>query len=173
MTTKEFISKYYIQALRVSAIYNIPVTGILAQAAHESGYGNHAPGYNFFGITAGSNWRGKRQLLKTREFHNSRNIRYPIIISIAWNAAKGGYEYIVRRYFRLYSSALWAFIDYANLISNNSRYQKALDYYLYPEKYLTEIAKAGYATDPNYLTKVLAVHRDIMNALNYLGLNEA
>ncbi|MGC3979034.1 MAG: hypothetical protein QM751_12910 [Paludibacteraceae bacterium] len=63
-------------------------------------------------------------------------------ISITYSSAMGAYEYIVRRYFRQYKSAYWGFIDYAELITNNTRYKKALDYYFYPENYLTENAKS-------------------------------
>jgi len=173
MTKTEFVKKYYPDAARIGEMFFMPATAVLAQAAHESAWGKSAPGYNFFGMTASGSWKGKRQLLKTTEYHSTRNVRYPVIISIAYSSAMKAYKYIVRRYFRLYSDALFCFYDYAWNLATNDRYARAFSYQDDAVNFLTEIAKAGYATDPQYLNKILAVHNSILKELEYIENNQA
>jgi flagellar protein FlgJ len=109
---------------------------ILSQSAHESGNGNHAPGFNFFGIKAGKSWiasGGLVQNLMTTEVYDgvSRRVIQP---------------------FRKYASPADSFKDYEQFILNNKRYRAAQDMADTGQEqdYLHEVARAGYATDPNY-----------------------
>ena len=58
MTVLQFIQKNISHANRTAVRYGVPSIVTLAQAAWESGWGTHAPKYNFFGMTAGSNYNG-------------------------------------------------------------------------------------------------------------------
>ena len=75
--------------------------------------------------------------------------------------------------FRKYSSIEDSFNDYVSLIKNNDRYQNALANAGDPERYVNELSKAGYATDPNYGSKILSIyHSDELNqAMKICGLS--
>jgi len=49
------------------------------------------------------------------------------------------------------------FIDYGNLILGAKRYKQAVLNKSNPRKYIEALWKAGYATDPKYPGKVLAI----------------
>jgi flagellum-specific peptidoglycan hydrolase FlgJ len=59
--------------------------------------------------------------------------------------------------FRKYKNYEESFIDYGNLILNNIRYKKAVEVKHNPRAYIEEIWKAGYATDPDYVSKVIQI----------------
>ena len=59
--------------------------------------------------------------------------------------------------FRKYKNYEESFIDYGNLILGNPRYKKAVAVKNNPREYIRELWLAGYATDPNYPYKVLAI----------------
>ena len=62
------------------------------------------------------------------------------------------YSYRVYGKFRKYASAAEGFRDHGSFLKNNSRYAKAFNYKNDPKQFAREIAKAGYATAPNYAT---------------------
>lgn len=136
MTQTEFISLIYPAAAIIEQEYHLPALAVTAQTALESGWGAHAPGNNFFGIKAGSSWTGDKQLLWTTEYVNGKAVR-------------------VQQYFRKYTNPVDSLRDYAKLITTASRYAtaaKTTD----PYQYAREIARAGYATDPNYANKIIS-----------------
>lgn len=137
MTQQEFVNKLYPAALEVQEKYGLPALAVVAQSALETGWGKSAPGNMFFGIKAGSSWTGQKQLLWTYEYVNGKKVR-------------------VQAWFRKYDTPLDSLTDYAKLITGNKRYAEALKYTHDPVKYITEIRKAGYATDPNYVSKIVA-----------------
>ncbi|MCP1366804.1 glucosaminidase domain-containing protein, partial [Halomonas sp. BBD48] len=117
---------------------------ILAQAALETGWGKHeiptADGgnsHNLFGIKAGSRWRGETTDITTTEYVNGRPIKQ------------------VDR-FRVYDSFEDAFTDYARLIGDNPRYAGVV---AAPDaaSAARALQTAGYATDPAYADKLIAV----------------
>lgn len=136
MTLEGFVKQYgevcRKSLVRLAKVWRI----ILAQTAHESGNGNHAPGFNFFGIKATKSWiagGGLVQNLMTTEVYDgvSRRVIQP---------------------FRKYASPAYSFKDYERFIVVNQRYRAALDMADTGQEqdYLHEVARAGYATDPNY-----------------------
>lgn len=61
---------------------------------------------------------------------------------------------------RTYGTTEESIMDYINLIKNTPRYSKAYQQYLKdrnPIALLQAIKGAGYATDPNYVTKILSM----------------
>ena len=56
--------------------------------------------------------------------------------------------------FRAYDSYEDSFRDYARLINDNPRYEKAREKVGSAVAYATELQKAGYATDPEYANKL-------------------
>lgn len=142
MTVQNFLKQNVFYANRIAVKYGVPSLVTLAQAAWESGWGKHAPKYNYFGMTAGSNYNGKVQYLTTYEYKNGVKVK-------------------VQRAFRAYESPLHAFSDYASNLSNHPNYKDAFAYKRNPEAFFNEVFKGGYATDPDYKKNVLLVMKMI------------
>jgi len=174
MTSSEFIIKYYPLAKEAESRSKIPAFFILAQAGLESAWGNKAPGFNFFGKKAFSNWTGKVQKLKTWECGKTGNpqtdgIKDEIIKiyppgSPEGNAScnsKGLYSYRVYGKFKAYDTALEAFLDHSKFLQSNPRYRRAFDFLTSPEDFAREVARAGYATAPNYAEALVRTIGDV------------
>lgn len=131
-------------AREASRATGVPAELILAQAALETGWGQHEirtesgqNSYNVFGIKAGSQWQGATTDIVTHEYIDGQ--RTPVTDT-----------------FRVYDSFASAFTDYASLIGDNPRYAgvvKADD----PGQAARALQSGGYATDPYYADKLMAV----------------
>ena len=137
-----FVQHHRATAERVAQDSGIPASFMLGQAGHETGWGKgeirHKDGsaaYNLFGIKAGKNWTGKVAEVTTTEYIN-------------------GVARKVTAKFRAYDSYEDSFRDYARLINDNPRYEKAREKVGSAVAYATELQKAGYATDPEYANKL-------------------
>lgn len=150
MTPKEFVKTYYPFAKQTEDKTGISAIFILAQAALESGWARSIPGFMFFGVKDTDGINGNEQLLKTTEYLTTNKARFPEIISITFDASKKLYKYIVKDWFRKYSTPEECFTDHANFFFKNGRYKQALIVRKDPYSFATEIAKAGYATAPDY-----------------------
>ena len=91
-----------------------------------------------FGIKATENWKGKVFNSNTQECYDG--INYTNI-----NAC-----------FRAYNSIQESVADYFNLICTSSRYRKALTTNT-PKECIQAIKDGGYATDPNYVNKIMNI----------------
>ena len=150
MTPKEFIKQYKPFALESERKTGISHLFILAQAALESGWGERTFGNMLFGIKARPETPpDKKQLLRTTEVLSSANAVFPKIFSIK-KRADGKYTYSVLDWFRKYETQEECFTDHAQFFFKNKRYAKALEVKADPYKFAEEVAKAGYATAPNY-----------------------
>lgn len=161
MKPSEFVKEYYGFAKATENKTGIDARFTLAQAALESGWGKSAVGNMFFGVKAGKNTPiEKQQLLTTREVLSNPNASFPVVVSKA-KRSDGKWEYRVKDWFRKYDSPEESFTDHANFFFDNKRYHKALQVKDDPYKFAEEVAKAGYATDPNYATILKSVIRTI------------
>ena len=161
MTPKEFITKHLPYALESERKTGILALFILAQSALETGWGQHAPGNMMFGVKASvSTPPEKRQLVKTTEILSTDKAKFPVIISIE-KRPDGKYKYTVKDWFRKYDSPEESFTDHANFFFRNKRYAKALEVKADPYKFAEEVAKAGYATDPNYAESLKKLIKEI------------
>nr|DAU10886.1 MAG TPA: Muramidase (flagellum-specific) [Caudoviricetes sp.] len=150
MTPKEFIKQYKPFALESEKKTGISHLFTLAQAALESGWGERTFGNMLFGIKARPETPAdKKQLLRTTEVLSSANAVFPKIFSIK-KRADGKYTYSVLDWFRKYETQEECFTDHAQFFFINKRYAKALLVRSDPYKFAEEVAKAGYATAPNY-----------------------
>ena len=150
MTSKEFIKQYKPFALETERKTGISHLFILSQAALESGWGERTFGNMLFGIKARPETPAdKKQLLRTTEVLSSANAVFPKIISIK-KRADGKYTYTVLDWFRKYETQEECFTDHAQFFFKNKRYAKALLVRSDPYKFAEEVAKAGYATAPDY-----------------------
>ena len=138
----DFVQHHRAAAERVARSSGIPASFMLGQAGHETGWGKgeirHKDGsnsFNLFGIKAGKGWTGKVAEVTTTEYIN------------------GAPRKVVAK-FRAYDSYEDSFRDYARLINDNPRYEKAREKVGSAVAYATELQKAGYATDPEYASKL-------------------
>lgn len=161
---KKFIEKYKHFALETERKTGINHLFILAQAALESGWGKSVPGNMFFGVKANPNLfpAHKRQLLTTSEVlkDSKQGYKFPIVLSIT-ERPDGKYLYRVKDWFRKYETPEECFTDHANFFFKNKRYAKALGVKHDPYKFAEEVAKAGYATAPNYANTLKSVIAEI------------
>ena len=67
--------------------------------------------------------------------------------------------------FRVYDSLNESINDYISFLTSNPRYQKALEQTENVEHFLQGLQSAGYATDPNYATKILGTLRKVTSLL--------
>lgn len=141
---ESFVARLQAPAMAASRASGVPAELILAQAALETGWGRHeiatASGgnsYNLFGIKAGANWQGPTTEVRTTEY------------------VDGQPQSRIER-FRVYASFEAAFTDYARLIGNNPRYAGVVNA---PDarQAARALQAGGYATDPAYADKLIAV----------------
>ncbi|WP_434581179.1 flagellar assembly peptidoglycan hydrolase FlgJ [Pseudomonas sp. Z5-35] len=128
---------------------------LVAQAALETGWGKSvmrqpdgSSSHNLFGIKASKNWTGDSARAITSEFRNGAMVK---------ETAE----------FRSYASYRDSFHDLVNLLQSNSRYQDVLKSADNPEQFVRELQKAGYATDPNYASKISNIARQMTSYQNY------
>lgn len=151
----QFMQTLVAPAQAASATTGVPAELILAQAALETGWGRHEittrngnNSHNLFGIKAGSHWKGETTDIVTHEYINGRRTQ-------------------VVDTFRVYDSFEHAFTDYASLIGNNPRYAGVVQAPT-AEQAARELQRGGYATDPRYADKLVAV-MNTMGPLNAAG----
>ncbi|MEY4761435.1 MAG: hypothetical protein RLZZ200_1291 [Pseudomonadota bacterium] len=118
---------------------------LIAHAALESGWGQRlprnadgSPSFNLFGIKAGSRWNGAVATARTTEFVNGQPIQ-------------------VQAAFRSYGSPEASMEDYATMLASRQRYAGALGTGSDARAFATGLQQGGYATDPNYVTKLTTV----------------
>jgi peptidoglycan hydrolase FlgJ len=138
-----FIQQHDSAAKAVSQATGIPASFMVAQAAHESGWGRReitgadgAKSFNLFGIKATPGWTGKTVEVATTEVINGQSQK-------------------VTAKFRAYASYEESFRDYARLVSSNERYAKVVAQARNgsAEGFARGLQQAGYATDPAYADK--------------------
>ena len=142
---QEFINTVLPFAKQVAKIIGIDPKLLVAQSALETGWGKHfirdqnqVNANNLFGIKAHGN-QPKVEALTT-EYIDKQPVR-----EVAG--------------FKSYASMLESFLDYVSLLQTK-RYEKALANAEDPRAFLTELQNAGYATDPEYANKVLAIYQN-------------
>jgi flagellum-specific peptidoglycan hydrolase FlgJ len=163
---RQFVASYKAAAQSEQVRSQVPVLVTLGQAALESGWGVHAPRFNFFGIKAKlSDPEPTRQLLRTREILHDATHHFPEIISIT-KQPDGRYLYIIRDWFRAFPDAAAAFSAHGDFLVNNSRYDPAFAFTSEPYRFAEKLALAGYATDPHYDTKLPDTMRSIESLIS-------
>ena len=113
----------------------------IAQAALETGWGTSDMMVNanaYFGIKAGTNWKGKVYSSKTQECYDG--VSFTTITDL----------------FRAYDSLEESVADYFDLITSLGRYAFACNQ-TNPKTCIQAICDGGYATDPDYVTQVMSI----------------
>jgi flagellar protein FlgJ len=137
-----FVQQHTDAAKAAEAATGIPAAFMIAQSAHETGWGKKeiigrdgSNSNNLFGIKAGANWTGPTVDVMTTEFI-------------------GGRAQKVVQKFRAYASHAESFADYAQLMKNSPRYQNVVAAGADAKGFAQGLQRAGYATDPAYAEKL-------------------
>lgn len=146
-TVDDFVQSIWPKAKEAASLIGLDPKILMAQAALETGWGKFITkdsegnsSNNLFNIKSGANSDYDSVNVKTTEYIADTPIK-------------------VNASFRKYSSIEQGFEDYISLIKRDGRYQDALASAANPESYVRELHKAGYATDPEYSTKILSIYR--------------
>ena len=144
----DFVQQVLPTIRQAAAAVGVNPLGMLAQAALETGWGQRMPrtadgnsSLNLFGVKAGSDWSGARAMADTVEI-------------------SGGVAKQTRTAFRAYGSIEESVGDFARLLTSSPRYREAVAAGGSARAYVQSIAKAGYATDPQYANKL----NDVLNS---------
>lgn len=123
-------------------MYGVPASVTLAQFILESGWGKSGLTVNYnngFGVTANDNYVGKK----------------------VWATNSKGED---GHYYRVYDSLYESFLDHAKVLQQ-SNYTQYTDKAETIEEYVKGVKAGGYATDPDYVSK-------LMNLINNYGLTQ-
>lgn len=158
MSPQAFANKYYPAAKAVAN--GVPPEAIVVQAALESGYGEHAPQYNLFGIKFNPQLHKRWQRLATWEYAAHEDA-FPKedVISCEWVEAKQKFKFRVYRKFAAFDSPEEAFEQHRRLLGY-PRYKPFIGM-TDPVEYLINIWKAGYATATDYDDKVRKFYSEL------------
>ncbi len=138
-TQTDFINLIKAGAQESQKKYGILASLTIAQAADESGWGQHVIANNLFGIKANGS-TGPCVTVGTKEFVNG--------------------EYInTTATFRAYPSLAASVEDQASFIASNARYKNIL-HVTDAQKACELIQQDGYATDPDYATKLYDIIKE-------------
>ena len=149
----DFIRNHEESARSAERVSGIPAAFMIAQAAHESGWGRReirnadgSSSHNLFGIKANAGWTGPVAEITTTEW-------------------VGGEPQKVTAKFRAYGSYEDSFRDYSTMMKQSPRYagvvaqvaqgaQGSLSVAASAQSFAQGLQRAGYATDPGYADKL-------------------
>ena len=146
LTSAEFIAAAVPGAQLGWRQFGVPPSVTIAQAILESGWGRSSLASvdrNYFGIKCFNGVYGPLasgcHVYQTNE------------------CTKAGSCYATTATFRTYTVMANSFRDHGNFLKVNSRYQPAFSYTRNANLFIWNVWKAGYATDPNYYTKITGI----------------
>ena len=150
---KEFLGSIIPAANLNQEVHNIPAIVTVLQAILESGWGDSAlakQAHNLFGIKANKGWKGATLELPGFEIVNGKRVNAKML----W---------------RKYRTKGDSITDHAKFLVNNKRYKAAFNHTVDDwVTFLAEIHVAGYATDPEYVTKLVKLEKSY-NLLDYIN----
>lgn len=145
---EEFVATMLPMAQEAAAKIGVDARYLVAQAALETGWGKSiirqqdgSSSHNLFGIKA-ADWQGDSARVLTTEYVGGKQVK---------ESAS----------FRAYGSFEQSFNDYVSFLQNNERYDGALDSAANPKRFVSELQRAGYATDPQYANKIAQIARQM------------
>jgi len=137
-----FITSIAAQAIQACATTHLFPSLMIAQACLESNFGKSKLAslhHNYFGIKAGTSWKGGTVNYQTKEYVNQKPIT-------------------IKQTFRSYPNLLAGFADRVRFLQVNKRYAKnGVFNSSTPEEQAQCFLKAGYATDPAYPQKLISI----------------
>lgn len=152
-----FVREVWPHAVAAGRSLGVDPATIVSHAALETGWGRALPqqpdgrtSFNLFGIKAGSRWGGAVAPASTLEYQGAR--------------AERSVEQ-----FRAYESLGAGVADYARLLGGSPRYAAALGTGSDVGAFAGALQRAGYATDPQYATKLQAIASEVRALLGDPG----
>jgi len=144
-----FVQENWPHAQEAGRQLGVDPRSLIAQAALETNWGRNLPqdaagrsSNNLFGMKSSPDWAGATVTAATQEY-------------------EGGDATGVSAQFRAYGSAAQSFKDYVALLRNNPRYASALNTGADTQAFAAALQRGGYATDPNYASKINAIARNV------------
>lgn len=140
MKPQDFISLIGVAAKASAKLSSVPASFTVAQAALESAWGESLlarQGKNLFGVKADPSWKGEVLTINTREFLRGTWVTVPA----RW---------------RKYADWQVCMDDHAAFLHQNRRYAPCFQCAT-GDAFARAVAKAGYATDPDYAGKVVSI----------------
>ena len=142
---EDFIQRMWQFAKKAATEIGLNPSVMIAQSALETGWGKHIikdkngdSSFNLFNVKAHRDWNGAKAAQSTLEFEDGVAVRRV-------------------EPFRVYQDFTESFSDFVNFLRSNRRYEDALNKTKDEEQFLQELQSAGYATDPNYASKILTI----------------
>jgi peptidoglycan hydrolase FlgJ len=149
-----FIQGLWPQAQEAGQVLGVDPRHLIAQAALETNWGRSMPqdasgrsSNNLFGIKASAGGSGPTVTSDTQEFQDG----------VATNTPAQ---------FKAYTTPAQSFQDYVALLRNNPRYSAALNTGGNVQAFATGLQRGGYATDPDYASKIAAVANTVAHKVN-------
>ncbi len=146
VNTNAFMQSIWPYAKKAANLLGVDPKLLLAQVALETGWGKFVArdgegntSNNLFNIKANAKGANEFVQAKTTEYMDGS------VINITAS-------------FKKYPFVEESFNDYVSLIKGNERYATVLAHANDPTRYANELYHAGYATDPNYADKILAIY---------------
>ena len=147
---ERFVHRFADAARAAAKLSGVSPLLVLAQAALETGWGRERietgdgrDSHNLFAIKTGRGWEGASTAVATHEH-------------------VAGQRQFVQARFRVYDSYRDAFADHVRLIGQGTRYA-AVRAAGSPIEQARALQDCGYATDPHYADKLIAIMRRIRN----------
>jgi flagellar protein FlgJ len=144
---EQFVRTLLPAARETAKALGLDPLALIAQAALETGWGQRViktakgdSSFNLFGIKANNGWQGETAVVDTLEY-------------------RAGIAKKEQAKFRSYTSPEHSLRDYADFIKQNPRYQDAVQATGDTKAYFEQLQAAGYATDPAYAQKIMAVYQ--------------
>ena len=158
-TRAQFVREVWPQAQQAASKLGVHPVSLIAQAALESDWGRSVPrgaggesSHNLFGMKATPAWAGRSVTATTQEFQS-------------------GAAVTARADFRSYADPTAGFQDYVSLLGGNPRYRAALNTGTDTAAFAQALQRGGYATDPNYASKVTQVAHEVTALLSGAAAN--
>lgn len=140
MKPQDFIALIGGAAKASAKLSSVPASFTVAQAALESAWGESLlarQGKNLFGVKADPSWKGDVLTINTREFLHGTWVMVPA----RW---------------RKYTDWQTCMDDHAAFLHQNPRYAACFQCST-GDAFARAVAKAGYATDPDYAAKLVSI----------------
>lgn len=141
---RQFVEGVFDAANAAAKSLGVAVDGVIAQAALETGWGEHIltdsqgdVSNNLFNIKADARWAGPTVTKEVLEYSDGRPVQ-------------------MLSDFRKYASLGEAFEDFTQFLQSSSRYESALNSESVKE-YASALQAGGYATDPKYAHKIVQI----------------
>lgn len=137
---EDFINQLAPAAKRIANYLGVDPKAIVAQAALETGWGQH--------VIHDQHGQSSNNLFNIKSSGEQSSV------SVNTVEYRQGEAQIERASFRSYGSVQESFNDYARLLKTSPRYQDALAEGRDSNAFVEKLQAAGYATDPNYADKI-------------------